>query len=495
MLDLNAGPTTVAAERLLTVSNRGPVEHHWNDEGEVEAVGGQGGLANALRVTAQIQPMTWLSSPLTDVDRLIARKKVAPPEGGGASHFVLAPPQQYDLFYGRFSNEVLWFLQHCLPFPQDLTSSDLRDAWENGYQPVNRAFAEAVIEEIDTGPIRAVMFHDYHFYTAPLEVRRARPNAYLQHFIHIPWPGPEEWARLERPIATAICEGMVANDSVVFQTHESAENFLHTCFEYLPSCEIDLSAGVLSTGGRKVRAWANGISVDPAELEEAAATPDFSRYRWLLRPAPGQKTIMRVDRLDLTKNVVKGFEAYRSLLLDHPELQGTVQFLALLVPSKSDIPAYRQYQDQTLALAESINREFGRGGWKPIRLIFEHNRVQALAAMSLYDVLLVNPVADGMNLVAKEGPMLNTHNGVLVLSTKAGAHEELGPASIPVEPEDVEGTAEALHRALTMPARERSDMAQRLKAIIRTHDLRDWFEALMDDIERHAPIPARPSVV
>jgi trehalose 6-phosphate synthase len=494
MLDLDVSPQTARGERLLTVSNRGPVEHHWNAEGEIETVGGQGGLATALRVAAQFQPTTWLSSPLTEVDVLIARGKVEPPSGNAASHFVLTPPEAYDLFYGRFSNEVLWFLQHSLPWPQDLTEDARLDAWENGYLPVNRAFAEAVVDELESGAFRAVMLHDYHFYAAPAIVRKARPKAYLQHFIHIPWPGPEEWERLEALIVEAICEGLASNDSVVFQTNESASNFLRTCKAYL-NCEIDLARGTLKFNGRKVRAWANAISVDPEELEEAAASPDFSRYRWLLRPAPGQKTIMRVDRLDVTKNVLRGFEAYRKLLTDHPELHGEVQFLALLVPSKSDIPAYKQYQEESHALVAEINRQFGRARWKPIRLIFEHNRVQALAAMSLYDVLLVNPVADGMNLVAKEGPMLNDHNGVLVLSKKAGAYEELAPAAIGIDPTDVAGTADVLYQALMMPARERQEKAKRLKDIIRAHDLRDWFAALMgEDIDRHAPLPARPAV-
>lgn len=493
MLGLDVAPRTVVrSDRLLTVSNRGPVEHHWNDEGGIETVGGQGGLATALRIAAQIHPTTWLSSPITEVDRLIARKKVSSDEVSDASHFVITSPSAYDLFYSRFSNEVLWFLQHCLPFPEKLTRAEIRDAWDNGYMPVNAAFADAVIEELDQGNVRAVMVHDYHFYALPHLVRKARPNVYLQHFIHIPWPGPEEWQRLERDLVRAICQGLTANDSVVFQTHESAQNFIRTCKEFL-KVEVDLEAGAIFIGGRKVRAWSNGISVDPDELLEAAASEDFSRYRFLLRPAPGQKLIVRVDRLDVTKNVLRGFEAYRKMLEAHPELSGTVQFLALLVPSKTDIPAYKQYQDDTLACAEKINRDYARHGWKPIKLQFEHNRVQALAAMSLYDVLFVNPVADGMNLVAKEGPTLNDHDGVLVLSRKAGAFEELEPACIGIDPHSVAETAEALYAALTMPAQERREKARRLKSIIRAHDLRDWFAALMADIDRHAPLPARPA--
>ncbi|HXH23417.1 MAG TPA: trehalose-6-phosphate synthase [Dehalococcoidia bacterium] len=475
---------------LLTVSNRGPLEYRWSGEGEVVAVPGQGGLATALSVAARLHPTIWLSSPLSDVDRLVAEGRVEPPARDGAAHFVLTEPEAYELFYGRFSNEVLWFLQHSLPWPPDLDESERERAWRSGYQQVNKAFADAVVSEIDTGAVRAVMFHDYHFYTAPAMVRRARPHAYLQHFIHIPWPPASEWKRLDPAIVQSLCLGLLGNDSVVFQTPESARNFVQTCAAFAPACDVDADRGVVRTGGRKVRVWADPISVDPEELAALAASPEFSRYRYLLRPQPGVKTILRVDRLDLTKNIVRGFEAYRLLLREHPELREQVYFLALLVPSRSDIESYREYQDEALTLVESINREFGNLRWKPIRVIFENNRIQALAAMSLYDVLVVNPVADGMNLVAKEGPTVNTRDGVLVLSRTAGAFEELGTAALGVNPYDVAETAEAIYRALTMPPEERRDRFQRLRSAILNHDLRDWFAALLDDIDRHAPVPA-----
>lgn len=475
--------------RLLTVSNRGPMEFHRGEEGRVVAAPGPGGLATALRVASRLYATTWLSSPITPVDRQIAAGETCAPEEEGVSHFVPTDPEAYDLFYGRFSNEVLWLLQHSLPWPEELTVERRRDAWQDGYVAVNEAFAEAVVREIDSGDFRAVIFHDYLFYTAPGLVRRARPHAYLQHFIHIPWPGPGEWERLERGIVGGICEGLLGNDSLVFQTCESVESFLLTCEQFLPQAEIDHSTGVVrGEDGRETRVWANGISVDPEELEEAAATPEFSRYRYLLRPSPGQKTIVRVDRLDVSKNVYKGFEAYAKMLQDHSELREKVCFLALLIPTRTDIPSYKRYQEETRALADSINRRFGNLSWKPIRVLFEDNRVQALAAMSLYDVLLVNSVADGMNLVAKEGPFLNTRDGVLVLSKRAGAFAELGCGALAIDPEDLDGTAEALFVALTMPAEERHQRASSMRRTIRSRDLRAWFRALLNDIESHAPV-------
>jgi trehalose 6-phosphate synthase len=477
--------------QLLTVSNRGPVNFEHDEDGNVIAVPGQGGLATALRVAAQLYPTKWLSSPLTALDRAVAEGELSPEEGASC-HFVITDPDAYDLFYGIFSNEILWFLQHRLEWPQEFSIDRMGEAFHNGYVPVNQAFADATVEELDSGNVRAVMFHDYHFYLAPRMVREQRPDAYLQHFVHIPWPGPQEWSRLEGATVRAICEGMLGNDSLVFQTPSDVCNFLDTV-ELSLGMEVDKENGVVTYDGRETRVWSNGISVDPAELDEVSQTADFARYRYLMRAAPGQKTIMRVDRLDPTKNVVRGFAAYERLLEDHPELRNHVVFLALLVPTKGDIPAYQRYQDEAHELVARINRRFGNLQWKPVRLLFEHNRVQALAAMSLYDVMLVNPVADGMNLVAKEGPVLNNRSGVLVLSKTAGAYADLSHGALGVDPEDVEGTAEALYQALTMPIEERRERAVSLNRGVRQHDLKAWFRDLLTDIEDHAPVDSSSS--
>jgi len=476
--------------QILTVSNRGPFEYRLSEQGEMEAVPGQGGLATALRVAAQIEPTTWLSSPISAEDRAIAEGTGAPPSQSCGSQFVVTDPAAYDLFYGRFSNEVLWFLQHGLDLPESIDRDAMLRAWTEGYVPVNEAFANAAIERIGRGRARAVMFHDYHFYLAPRLVRMARPECYLQHFVHIPWPESATWRQLDGRLVREICEGLLANDSVVFQTAASARNFLSTCADVFGEQSVDLKCDAVRQEGHVTRVWSNGISVDPAELAAAVASPEFSRYRWDLRESPGRKTIVRVDRLDVTKNVIRGFQAYEQLLEEHSELQERVSFLALLVPSRLDIEAYKANEQETHALVDRINRRFGNSRWKPVRLVYENNRLQALAAMSLYDVLLVNPLADGMNLVAKEGPMVNTHDGVLVLSRKAGAYDSLGDAALAIEPENVDATAAALYEALNIPEIERHNRANLLRARIRSHDLKSWFRLLLEDINRHRPAPA-----
>ena len=487
--DLPAHPASKG--RLLTVSNRGPVEFGYDEDGNLVQIPGTGGLATALGVAAQFYPTTWLSSPLSATDRAIALGEIQRADDMH-SRFIVTDPEQYELFYAAFANETLWPLQHALPWPEELPPERRVRSWHEGYIPVNQAFADAVVEEIDAGDVRAVMIHDYHFYLVPRMVRNQRPEAYLQHFVHIPWPHPKEWSRMDNRTLRAMVDGLLGNDSLVFQTPSDARNFRLTA-QFALGAEIDEEGCMVRHRDRTTRVWANGISVDPAELDEIATTPEFSRYRYLLRAAPGQRMIMRVDRLDMTKNVVRGFEAYERLLEDHPELRGKVMFLALLVPTKGDIPMYSRYQEEALSKAQAINRRFGNLHWKPIRLLFEHNRVQALAAMSLYDVMLVNPVADGMNLVAKEGPVLNTHNGVLVLSTRAGAYADLGCGAIGVDPYDVDQTTEALYEALTMPAVERRERADKLRRAIRNKDLRAWFQALFADIEANAPATADTS--
>ncbi len=345
-----------------------------------------------------------------------------------------------------------------------------------------------MITEIDSGEYRAVMLHDYHFYLLPEMVRESRPGVYLQHFIHIPWPGPAEWSRLDAALMASICQGLLGNDSLVFQTRDSQVNFLATCEKFLPDATVDREAGSVSLAGagrRKTRVWANGIS---AELEAEAESTEFSEYRYLLGPNPGEKTIIRVDRLDPTKNVIRGFEAYECLLEDHPELLGKVNFLALLVPSKAEIESYWRYQDETHAQIDAINARFSRRHWQPIQVFYENNRTQALAAMSLYDVMLVNSLADGMNLVAKEGPTLNRRDGVLVLSKTAGAYADLGAGSIGIDPEDVQETANALYLALTMAPDERRERARQLREAVREHDLGAWLRALIDDIDQNSPL-------
>jgi len=476
---------TAPSSPLIVASNRGPIEHCRDESGALVRRPTGGGVAIALSSMMSRQDLVWIAGAVSEEDREFASHGLRrfSLDNGHRLRFVDASPHSYDLFYGTFSNPVLWFLQHSLWHLLEGRPNLERDivrSWEEGYLPVNQAFADAVDEEIGrlNGTPR-VMLHDYHLYVAPLFIRGRHPNVLLQHFTHIPWPGPYAWSVLPRSIVESICEGMLANDSVSFQTEQSKRDFIFTCLSYLPEATADLGETAIRYRGRSIRVFANPISVDVFDLRRQLTSPEVSLHCEALADRQDLATIVRVDRLDPAKNVLGGFQAFDLLLERHPEWAGKVRLLAFLVPSRDSIPEYRRYKEEVFSLVDEINRRYGSDGWQPVSIFYEQNRPQALAGLSLYDVLIANSLADGMNLVVKEGPILNQRDGVVVLSTGVGAHQELGKAALSVEPQDIDGTAEAIHRALLMSADERRERAQALRRAIAGHDINSWLDVQM----------------
>jgi trehalose 6-phosphate synthase len=201
-----------------------------------------------------------------------------------------------------------------------------------------------------------------------------------------------------------------------------------------------------------------------------------------LKTQAGEYTIVRVDRAEPNKNIIRGFRAFDLLLAQHPELRGKVKFLVFLVPSRPHIRQYQHYTEDILSLVQQLNAKYGTQEWQPITIFHENNYLQALAGMKLYDVLLVNPVVDGMNLVAKEGPLVNERNGVVVLSETAGAYEQLKKHVLPVSPADLEGTMQALYAALLMGPNERQERARAIKATVECEDTRHWLQCQLEDL-------------
>ncbi len=487
----------VPQQPLLIVSNRGPVEFYHDATGRLRRRQASGGVASALTSVANSAPVSWIATAAGEADREVALAGAPLDVGDGTQLRLVAPPREaYDLYYGTFCNPMLWFLQHSMW--DRLERPDARGealyAWEHGYLPVNQAIAEVVAGEFRSGRnCGSVMLHDYHLYAAPLFIRNLCPGAALQHFIHIPWPGLEAWQDLPRQIVDSIFEGLLANDSVVFQTEKWAQDFLLTCWAFFPSARIDFTDGVVTYRGRRTKVSVNPISVDVFDLRSQLSTPEAQPYFGSLGAETAEKTIVRVDRLDPSKNIDAGFRAFDRLLQSHPEWAGRVRMLSFLVPSRGSIPEYRSYADEVFALADEINARHGTKNWKPIKLFYEHNRLQALVALSLYDVLVVNPLIDGMNLVSKEGPVLNRRDGALVLSEAAGSFEELRGGAIGVAPEDIEGTANALHTALTLPEVERRERAALLRRAILKHDIGRWLQVQLEDlasIDDTKPAPA-----
>jgi trehalose 6-phosphate synthase len=465
-----------ARRKLIVVSNRGPVGYGRDERGERVVQRGAGGLVTALRGLLTHHDVTWIASAMTDDERALAGTAVDEAARDGSPYrlrFVAHEPEAYRRFYNVVANPVLWFVQHDL---WDLPRSPrfdrgFRESWEHGYAAVNRAFADAVLAELEREPEAIVSFHDYHLYLAPRFVRDARPDALLTHFVHIPWPQSDAWRVLPAPMRRAVHEGVLANDVVGFHTERWARNFRLACRDVL---DVDADSEALVT--------AHPISVDPDEFEELARSEAVLAAEAELEAARPERLILRVDRTDLSKNILRGFLAFEQLLESRPQLVGVVRMLALLDPSRQDIPEYREYLAAIVSEAARINERFGA----VIQCRIEDDFPGSVAAYKQFDVLLVNSVYDGLNLVAKEAPLVNRRDGVLVLSENAGAHEELGEWALTVSPFDVAGQAEALAVALELPEDVRRRRLEAIRDHVRRHDVEEWIAAQLADADRAA---------
>ena len=482
------------SRRLIVASNRGPVEHHVSEDGSLSATKGGGGVAIALSALSRYVDSMWVACAMGDGDRYAAQRagyRTIETFVDGDKHslrYVLLPKETYDKYYSVFCNPFLWFFQHNIwdHMYDPAIDHEVWNAWEDGYVPANESFAEAVVAVASGEELPLIMLHDYHLYLTPGIIRSQLPYAVLQHFTHIPWPPPQHWMFLPRPVCRTILESLCSCDIVGLQTMRDVHNFLLTCEMYLKEARVDHEMHTVRLNGRETKVNAYPISVDVDALQNLANSREVKHYEQRLWPLLGKKTIMRVDRVDLSKNIIRGFEAYDMLLARHSELVGQVNFLAFLVPSRTNIREYQEYTREVFGLVDRINTKYGRDGWQPITVFYEHNYPQAIAGMHLYDVLLVNTLADGMNLVAKEGPMVNGRDGVLILSEKAGAHEQLRDGVVSIAPEDTEGTARALYESLLMPVEERERRSKRLRERINEEDISHWFWKQLNDLQRVA---------
>jgi len=467
------------AERLVVVSNRGPIGFRHDAAAGVQSVRGAGGLVTALRPLVDRHEVAWVASAMNDAEREVAGGGAREERLGDGAPFRLRlvshGPAVYALFYGVLANPVLWFVQHELWDLKQNPDADLADAWA-AYRAANEAFAGAAVEELDGLPGAALFVHDYHVYLVPSLVRALRPEARIAHFVHIPWVGPTDWSVLPGEIARAIHASLLDCDSVGFHSERWRAAFVE-------SCEAFLGRGAEAAE----RSHANPIAVDAPDLDALAASPEVRERRTELLADRPEILVLRVDRTDPSKNAVRGFEAYRMLLERRPELHGRIQLVALLDLSRQEIPEYVAYREATEAAAAAVTARFGTLEWEPVRLDLRDDFNASLAGYLEYDVLLVNPVLDGLNLVAKEAPLVNERDGVVVLSRGAGAFDELAKWVVPVDPLDVEDQAAALERAIAMEPNERRAHQAAIRHRVRTHDLDAWVDAELESLERRAP--------
>jgi trehalose 6-phosphate synthase len=362
-------------------------------------------------------------------------------------------------------------------------------AWHS-YRHVNEQLAEAAADEAEVVGADAVLVQDYQLYLVPRLVRERGVVCPVNHFTHIPWPGPDAWRSATHEAREAMLDGLLGADVVGFHTRRSARNFLAACEDYLPGAAVDYRRAEVERGGRTTRVRAYPISVDPDQFAALAEDPRVLEEAETLLDVPPERLILRVDRTDPSKNIVRGFSAFGRFLDQHPEWHRRVLMLALLDPSRQEIPEYAEYVGAVHRAARAVNDTYAEEGWNPIDLRISDNFPRAVAAYKRYDVLLVNAIVDGMNLIAKEAPLVNERDGVLILSENAGAHEELGRHALTVNPFDVEETAEAIHAALVMPAQERASRAEEIRAQVRMHDVRVWLSRQLADLDRR-PAGAR----
>jgi trehalose 6-phosphate synthase len=482
---------------LVLVSNRGPVTYQ--DDGSLKR--GTGGLVTALTGLASHRDAVWIASAMTDRDVEVTREhggrpfEVEAPEGGTYDvRFVESDAEAYDRFYNIVANPMLWFIQHYL-WDQS-NAPDIRrhevEAFEQGYNVVNADLAEAVLEEIDGQDEPVVMVHDYHLYTLPAMVRQKRPDVFLHHFIHIPWTQSDAWKVLPARMREAIFHGLLANDIIGFHTRSYRRNFLQCCRDLL-DLDVDMERGIVCIDDREVWVRAYPLPIDYEATRAIAARESVREFERDQLERRREFSILRVDRADLSKNVLRGFTGFDIFLEQHPEFSERITFRAQLMPSRTDVPEYAEYLERIEALVAVVNHRHGTPDWMPIDLMLRDDLDQAVASYKHYDVMMVNAMFDGMNLVAKEGPLVNERNGVSILSENTGAHEELGEFSLSVNPFDVQELADAIHTALTMSEEERRRRAEGLKEIVTSRDPGNWIDDQIADIRKKARGSAAPA--
>jgi trehalose 6-phosphate synthase len=475
--------------RVLVASNRGPVRFI-DEDGDLVAKRGAGGLVSALAPVVQETGGLWVASAMGAEDRRKAeeapdgRLEVVLDDAKYSLRLLSFDEETYERAYNSISNRLLWFLHHYL---WDLPRSpallaDTAEAWD-AYRAYNRAYAQALAEEVGDTPTD-VLVQDYHLMLVPAELRRLAPRARIAYFHHIPFAGQDYMRLLPRAMRDELLIGLLGADVVGFQWERWAENFLVSC-RLLEGADVAPRRHRVNWGDRMVSVGVYPISIDARALREAAAAPEVRKRRRAIEGwRAGRALVLRVDRAELSKNVLRGFQAFGDFLTRYPEWHRRVVFLALLQPSRRSIPEYRAYTEECLGAAERINADFREPGWAPIEVRVNDDFEEALAAYGLYDVLMVNSLMDGMNLVAKEGPVINRRAGSLILSHNAGATAELGQNALGVDPLDVTGTADAVHEALDMPQEERIRRARALRRAAAAITPAAWAARQIQNLER-----------
>ena len=445
------------ARPVVLASNRGPLSFTIGDGDVLETRRGGGGLITVVGGALGGTNATWIAAALSDADREAATRGLIDAEGYRVRTIVVEDLQAY---YDVISNGTLWFVHHGLFDTPRRPRFDRawHQAWD-AYRRVNDSFARAIAEDAPEGA--DVLVQDYHLALVPAALRALRPDVRIVHFHHTPFASPDGLRALPAAVATELLTGLAAATACGFHSERWARAFEACCAELIETTPRTFVAP----------AGANADDIRAVAASDACE----QRLQDLDARVGDRKLIVRVDRIELSKNIARGFLAYEDLLRTHPEWRENVVFGAFVYPSREGLAEYLAYRQEVEGLIRRINEEWGTPTWTPILYDAKDDFPRSVAALRRYDVLLVNPVRDGLNLVAKEGPIVNERDGVLLLSRESGVAGELGSVAIEIHPFDIAGTSDALHRALSMDpdARKQHADAVRARAAARTPE--DWF--------------------
>lgn len=468
---------------LILASNRGPVEFRRDASGQLRTQRGQGGLVTALSSMVECLDTTWVAAPLTEVDAELQEAEVPMGDRRLSLAFVPIEPDDFHRYYNEISNSLLWFLQHGISHAPEHPEYDA-DSWKSweAYRRVNRRFAEAIARKARQSSKRPlVLIQDYHLYLVPLYLRALLPEAVIQHFTHICWPGPDLWWQLPAAMRRELVESLTSCDVVGFHTPRYVKNFLATVEATLG---LEVSEDRVEAPGRQVWVRAYPISIDPDGIQRYAESPAVRAVEAELGLAASGPNLVQVARTDPSKNLLRSLKAVDLFLQRAPRYRGQFRFWGILPASRQGSEHYRSYLDRLWEQVQAVNRRHGRGGWEPVTIFLENSYPRAIAVMKHYDLLLVNSLADGMNLVAKEGPMVNRRDGVLLLSESIGAAEELMDGAISLNPYDLQGMAEAFEQGLGMARAERRRKLAMLRERIQENPIHRWVYDQLVDLSR-----------
>ena len=454
---------------MIVVSHRGPYRFDRIDDGGFAVHRGAGGVVSALGpLLAEKAEATWIAAALSD-DDIAAQASGATEELDITLHLLALDREQHRMHYDVIANGVLWFVHHGLFDRTRRPRFDLRfrDAWD-AYVAVNDAFAAAVAER---APERdAVLVQDYQLALVPAQLRARRPDLRIVHFTHTPFAAPDDFTMLPRDVGERLL-GSLASGPAGFHTARWADAYARSAAHALPA------------GARFTPPFHASLGPDVASLEEVAASSAARIAGSTLSDLVGERLVIaRTDRIEPAKNIVRGFLAFDRLLEARPGLRGRVVFVAMVYPSRQGMAEYLAYANEVEQAVARINDRWGTRDWQPVIFDDRDDFARSVAGLQRYDVLLVNAVRDGLNLVAKEGPVVNRRDGLLCLSPEAGAFDELCDAAIAVHPYDIEQCAGALDTALATPLDERALRAAHLRALATARTPADWLH----DLVRHA---------